>query len=1155
MARTKNTAKKSNGGSAPRVLLTTSRTGKTGTSGVDAQRRKALTASKVTTVGGGDLEKRNAHHKALTAAKATLPMGGGDLDKLGGHNELPPELETKVLQEDVLFRCICCHIKMEQGGAYFGFYNANGLPALDRFLPINMAGSPLEFAHSFLKPYYTGDGIKYLDVYYDIGSDAKAAPYCSKVRNIIKGLKNSFVWERVVISISTHTDEDFGDPFIGYEDGDTNNYLSTLVDDFLEIILQPWQTIIDHTQESYLWMLCCSSLVNNSDSFHGLQEAVVQHKLTGTITFNAPCFQPSFALHLLISFTERVLIGWCPLRLAFKDMLAQSCDLGRHSDIFLLTVEEGALTCSRFAWANLEAVLDEHKIAYVSTKGNATKRATILKSIKDTIVQTDQAKDPSTMLPDNNLRKAICTYYLRFLEDDEDHNLEEKIIQGGHKLMSGPDIVTVDMVKDHKDDKPLDAAAFRTEFSPFDVAQKLFKEEIGEYDKKHHNTSDLRSMGTRTKLVRSWYNALSPAVLEELRLVAEKWNQEGPHSDAKDSWESCPRKVKKTFTLASKDNKKWAGDSQDRLADWLNEAKYAAIDPEDESDEDDEKVPDLTVHVDDEGYPCLPTGFESLILKNQQKVVRKVFQKVYAVISNNPRAAVPWGHITQDPDHYLDMDCISQNVVIKNPSHLQKEAISMIFSLWKYHANHNEPVVQFVGYKEGDFYDSLAKKGDDEVLKKAPQANLSSDEEEDLAIHASHTPSLSNSCPKFHIGGDIVSYLQSLSILPSYRCLLATVQKLSKTHTPDPKGKARKQHLPVWASWTWSEAYLSQNMHDNFQSSFLALEELENYTIKSCGWGMIVVLGLGLLLRECSRAQEYEADEAGDHVPEYLGNSVLGIQAGEKIEEAITRIQVKVDAMLPGDNEKQMTVREEVHMRRLENKRQVKARREAEQARVAEEKRVDEEAWVAEEKKVVEEKRVAEVSRMAEEKRVAEEAQIVEASRMAEERAATSKKASNTNTGGKGKGKRPATDVNNSIMKKCVGPSLPLSSTWVTADVQEAFNVAFETELTLQAELMATSLVTRRSNAYLCNLGLDLLILQAKIHRAQAEIALYTLAIENAPRFNLSDNSSSMSPDHTIPRPLLEEVHHYDIDDAANEDCEDYEDYEDCDDHEDHEIW
>src|SRR5271168_2466727 len=88
-----------------------------------------------------------------------------------------------------------------------------------------------------------------------------------------------------------------------------------------------------------------------------------------------------------------------------------------------------------------------------------------------------------------------------------------------------------------------------------------------------------------------------------------------------------------------------------------------------------------------------------------------------------------------------------------------------------------------------------------------------------------------------------------------------------------------------------------------------------------------------------------------------------------------------------------------------------------------------------------------------------------------------------------------------------MSPSLPLTSTWITTDVQEAFYAAFRRELTLQAELMATSLATNRSNAYLRNLGLDLLILEAKICRAQAEIALYTLAIENTPIFNLSDSS------------------------------------------------
>ncbi|KAG0693968.1 hypothetical protein DFH29DRAFT_1006760 [Suillus ampliporus] len=367
MARTKMTAKKSNGGSAPRVLLKASRT----------------------RVSGGQGQGK----KASSTTKGTLPVGGGDLEKSFVHNEfciicrdgaerseentlfmcalcprvvckmclqLPPDMHTKVLQEDISFRCICCHIKMEQSGAYFGFYNANGLPLLDRFLAINgalevseqaeisaapvlfihlilvgfhPAASPFEFAHTFLKPYFADRSCQYLEIYYDIATDAKLAPYRTQVRQMIKGLGKSFTWERVVIGVSTHTDNQFGDPFTGYGDDDPKGYVSTPVNDFLEILLQPWQGIIDQAEESYLWMLCCGSVVTNSESFLGLQDAVLRHNLTATMAFNAPRFQPSFASHLLLAFTEKVLVGRCPIRLAFKDMLAQSCDLGRHSDV------------------------------------------------------------------------------------------------------------------------------------------------------------------------------------------------------------------------------------------------------------------------------------------------------------------------------------------------------------------------------------------------------------------------------------------------------------------------------------------------------------------------------------------------------------------------------------------------------------------------------------------------------------------------------------------------------------------------------------------------------------------------------------------------------------------------------------------------------
>ncbi|KAG1798573.1 uncharacterized protein HD556DRAFT_1306025 [Suillus plorans] len=128
-----------------------------------------------------------------------------------------------------------------------------------------------------------------------------------------------------------------------------------------------------------------------------------------------------------------------------------------------------------------------------------------------------------------------------------------------------------------------------------------------------------------------------------------------------------------------------------------------------------------------------------------------------------------------------------------------------------------------------------------------------------------------------------------------------------------------------------------------------------------------------------------------------------------------------------------------------------------------------------------------------------------------------------------------------------IGSSPPLLSTWITADVQEAFYEAFQTELDMQSELMSKSFVACRSNANLRNHGLDLLILQAKMHRAQAEITLYTLALENTHAFYFSDHSSQTSWDQSILRPILsDELRYCDVD--ADDDSDQLH-------HDDFEVW
>lgn len=97
--------------------------------------------------------------------------------------------------------------------------------------------------------------------------------------------------------------------------------------------------------------------------------------------------------------------------------------------------------------------------------------------------------------------QTVYTYYLDFLKDDENYKTEEEIIEERYKDRSISDTVTVEMVRQWENEKPEDAGKYKTEFSSFDVIQKLFKNNFREYDKQHCDTSDLKPIGQRTKLV------------------------------------------------------------------------------------------------------------------------------------------------------------------------------------------------------------------------------------------------------------------------------------------------------------------------------------------------------------------------------------------------------------------------------------------------------------------------------------------------------------------------------------------------------------------------------------------------------------------------------------------------------------------------------
>ncbi|KAG1839863.1 hypothetical protein C8R48DRAFT_679732 [Suillus tomentosus] len=124
----------------------------------------------------------------------------------------------------------------------------------------------------------------------------------------------------------------------------------------------------------------------------------------------------------------------------------------------------------------------------------------------------------------------------------------------------------------------------------------------------------------------------------------------------------------------------------------------------------------------------------------------------------------------------------------------------------------------------------------------------------------------------------------------------------------------------------------------------------------------------------------------------------------------------------------------------------------------------------------------------------------------------------------------PGSTTHKDTLASRVGPSLPLLSAWVTLDVQETFYDAFHVEQAYQAGLTPLFLFANGHHAYLSqhNIGLELLVLQAKMRRAKAEVGLYAMAIENACEHDFPVSTSTLSSlSGFIPPPQLDELYYY----------------------------
>ncbi|KAG2130404.1 hypothetical protein DEU56DRAFT_914835, partial [Suillus clintonianus] len=337
-------------------------------------------------------------------------------------------------------------------------------------------------------------------------------------------------------------------------------------------------------------------------------------------------------------------------------------------------------------YASWEGVLTLHKDQFVNEKNS---RQNLLRQIRNEIVAIHRTRQDSEDLP-KGLKKAIRRYYLQFLTDADDRHAEQEVL--GDEPEEEPSGVSPE--DRELAARPKDAGFYKKELNAWDVAQKLFKQEMDDYDKEQQRRK-------ATGHAREWFNNMTSAHRKEVEEARDKWNREGAPVEAQAMYrkkslkkvlddfteqmrrsmgcrvvmlvshkknadqtlsvkihESQPVNHKKPFSLSSRGSKEWTSEGFEKYAEWSKEEFYPTNDDDDSSDEDSKDGKDAIPEVilDEHGFAKLPSR-KGVSLRGQQELVRQIFHASYKVFTGSKKP-VPWLSIAGNLLVYLDPDSI-----------------------------------------------------------------------------------------------------------------------------------------------------------------------------------------------------------------------------------------------------------------------------------------------------------------------------------------------------------------------------------------------------------------------------------------------------------------------------------------------------------------
>ncbi|KAI6160852.1 hypothetical protein EDD17DRAFT_1760029 [Pisolithus thermaeus] len=481
--------------------------------------------------------------------------------------------------------------------------------------------------------------------------------------------------------------------------------------------------------------------------------------------------------------------------------------------------------------------------------------------------------------------------------------------------------------------RPTKAGEYKKGFTAFISAKQIFKEEMDSYDRERRDTKDQKTIGQRTRIVQQ---------KAEAGRAAEKWNKLGAPKQTHDLYrrknlptmardliqtlhrtmgahvlmfvsheagegqakmavfETAPEDGKKPFTASSEASKDWILNGETILTDYLLTSPV---------EEDSVEKQEVEISLDEDGNPELPT-WGGQKLKVQQNLARAVFQATYAKFIKKPKAKVPWGLLIKSPTEYLDSESIPEGFTMKDPSKWTKADLGLLWDHWKSLEAEEKVIVSFTDCKKEDA--PLSRQFDRKVVgssKKRVWVTVEDDSEAEVGGAGVPGPSVTRpsvvgtsgqTMDMGEVPGEATTDVGEQTP-EEYQVLLDLVDALPEEES----AKQTEEDFPCWATWTWSAKYLPEEIHLDLGAFWKAIAELQSARFGSSSRGLEVVLGLGLLLRECSHAQEVEEDDPVVSNLHFLVNSKLGVHRGDDVMDVVGVVVSRLEQCSTGTKEPQ----------------------------------------------------------------------------------------------------------------------------------------------------------------------------------------------------------------------------------------------------------